>query len=251
MRDWLMVTCEHGGNQVPRRYARLFRGWEHRMATHWGFDFGALRMAREIARSFDAPLVASTVTRLLVDLNRSVGHRDIHSRPSRRVSREERDGILRRHYLPYRAQVEDLVSKAIGRGRRVIHISSHSFTPRLRGEVRRADVGLLYDPARPGERSLGARWRAAFKRAAPELRVRRNYPYLGKLDGLTSHLRRRHPPEAYVGIELELNQALVIGTKSRWTRLRATVIESLRSTVVSRPWHRSFSVQLFGPHHPQ
>jgi predicted N-formylglutamate amidohydrolase len=247
MGDWLLVTCEHGGNQVPRRYARVFRGWERRLATHRGFDLGALLMARQIARSFHAPLVASTVTRLLVDLNRSAGHRDIHSRASRRLSRDERDGVLRRHYLPYRARVEALVAGAIGRGRRVIHVSSHSFTPRLHGEVRRADVGLLYDPARAGERSLGARWRAAFKRAAPELRVRRNYPYLGKLDGLTSHLRRRHPPEAYVGIELELNQALVVGAKSRWTRLRASVIESLRGTVVSKPWQDGFSAHLYGP----
>jgi predicted N-formylglutamate amidohydrolase len=247
MRDCVVVTCEHGGNRVPRRYARLFRGWQRRLASHRGFDFGALLMAREIARFFQAPLVASTVTRLLVDLNRSAAHRDVHSPPSRRASRQELDGLLRRHHRPYRAQVEELVATAVGRGRRVIHISSHSFTPRLHGEVRRADVGLLYDPARPGERSLGARWRAAFERAAPELRVRRNYPYLGKLDGLTSHLRLRHPPEAYVGIELELNQALVIGTKSRWTRLRATVIESLRCTVAAKPWPDGFSVHLFGP----
>ena len=227
MRDCVVVTCEHGGNRVPRRYARLFRGWQRRLASHRGFDFGALLMAREIARFFQAPLVASTVTRLLVDLNRSAAHRDVHSPASRRASRQELDGLLRRHHRPYRAQVEELVATAVGRGRRVIHISSHSFTPRLHGEVRRADVGGTA--------------------AAPELRVRRNYPYLGKLDGLTSHLRLRHPPEAYVGIELELNQALVIGTKSRWTRLRATVIESLRCTVAAKPWPDGFSVHLFGP----
>jgi predicted N-formylglutamate amidohydrolase len=247
MRDWVMVTCEHGGNRVPRRYAGLFRGWERRLATHRGMDFGALLMAREMAKALRAPLVASTVTRLLVDLNRSVGHRDVHSRASGRTSLDERERIVRRHYLPYRAQVEDLVAKAIGRGRRVIHISSHSFTPRLRGEVRRADVALLYDPARPGERGLVARWRAAFKRAAPELRVRRNYPYLGKLDGLTSHLRRRHPPDVYVGVELELNQAMVLGTESRWARLRATVVESLRSTVASKPWPDGYRIYLFAP----
>ena len=38
----------------------------------------------------------------------------------------------------------------MSRGRRVIHISSHSFTPELNGKVRRADVGLLYDPGSPG-----------------------------------------------------------------------------------------------------
>jgi predicted N-formylglutamate amidohydrolase len=236
MRDWILVTCEHGGNRVPRRYASLFSGWERRLSTHRGFDFGALVMARQLSRAFKAPLVASTVTRLLVDLNRSVGHRDVHSQASRGVSPEERDRMLRRHYLPYRTRVFDLAEGAIGRGRRVIHISSHSFTPRLRGEVRRADVGLLYNPARPGEFRLGEIWQAAFKRAAPDLRVRRNYPYLGKHDGLTSSLRRRHSPEKYVGIEIELNQAFVVGDTGPWARLRATVVESLRSTIASKDW---------------
>jgi predicted N-formylglutamate amidohydrolase len=236
MKDWMIVTCEHGGNRVPRRYERMFSGWERRLATHRGFDFGALRMAGEIAAHFRAPLVASTVTRLLVDLNRSVGHRHMHSPPSRRASREERERMVRDHYLPYRTRVEDLVATAVERGQRAIHVSSHSFTPRLHGEVRRADVGLLYDPARPGERRLGALWKGAFERGAPQIRVRRNYPYAGKQDGLTSHLRRRHPPESYVGVELEINQAIVVGPAARWTRLRATVVESLGSVMASRQW---------------
>jgi len=46
------------------------------------------------------------------------------------------------------------------RGDRVIHVAVHSFTPTLRGVRRNADVGLLYDPARPGELALARRWRA-------------------------------------------------------------------------------------------
>jgi predicted N-formylglutamate amidohydrolase len=236
MKDWLLITCEHGGNRVPRQYAHLFRGlrgWERKLETHRGFDVGALRMGQELSASFDAPLIASTVTRLLVDLNRSAGHRDVHSQASRQASPAERSLMLRDHYLPYRTRVERLVAKAIGRGRRVVHVSSHSFTPRWHGKVRRADVGLLYDPARPGECALCRLWKAAFQRVAPELTVRRNYPYYGKGDGLTSHLRLRHPPDAYVGVELEINQALVRGARRRWTRLRSSVVESLRSALAS------------------
>ena len=235
MKDWLLVTCEHGGNQVPPRYAHLFRGWERTLETHRAFDVGALRMAQAIADFFEAPLVAATVTRLLVDLNRSVHHPAVHSLASRHASRAERDRMIREHYLPYREQVERLVATAIGRGRRVVHIASHSFTPRLHGEVRCADVGLLYNPARPGERGICRLWKTALGRVAPELRVRRNYPYRGKNDGLTSHLRLRHAPDAYVGVELEINQVLVIGAGRRWTRLRAAVIESLRSALASAP----------------
>ena len=53
---------------------------------------------------------------------------------------------------------------------------------------------------------------------APNLRVRRNYPYAGKGDGLTSYLRQQFSPAAYVGIELEINQKIVFAAGPRWTR---------------------------------
>jgi predicted N-formylglutamate amidohydrolase len=226
--DYLLVTCEHGGNHVPPRYRRLFRDLQGLLKTHRGYDLGALVMAREISESFQAPLVASTVTRLLVDLNRSPGHPRLHVDAVRKSSREKRKQILADHYLPYRAQAERLVSKAIARGRRVIHVSSHSFTPELQGKVRTADVGLLYDPGRPGEARMCERWKAALERAAPGLRVRRNYPYSGKDDGFMPYLRRRYGPAAYIGIEVEINQAIVVAAPRRWAELRAAIIDSLR-----------------------
>ena len=90
MTDRLLITCEHGGNRVPARYRHMFRGRQRQLETHRGYDFGALVMAREIATRFSAPLIASTVTRLLVDLNRSVGHRDLHSNATRIQPRERR-----------------------------------------------------------------------------------------------------------------------------------------------------------------
>ena len=111
-------------------------------------------MARELAAAFKAPLVASTITRLVVDLNRSIGHPRLHGEGVRKLPRAERDSILREHYLPYRTEAEGLIHKAIARGRRVVHVSSHSFTPELHGKVRAADVGLLYDPARPDDTSF-------------------------------------------------------------------------------------------------
>jgi predicted N-formylglutamate amidohydrolase len=116
----------------------------------------------------------------------------------------------------------------VSRGRRVIHLSSHSFTPLLDGKLRSADVGLLYDPARSGEAALCARWKRALGTALPDLRVRRNYPYAGKGDGLTAHLRRRFPDDAYIGIELEINQAIVHAAGRPWARLRSALIDSLR-----------------------
>lgn len=222
-----LVTCEHGGNRVPRRYRPLFEGHEALLATHRGYDPGALTVARSLARALDAPLVASTTSRLLVELNRSPGHAQLFSEITQRASREEREAILARHYLPYRTRVERLVGEALAQGRRVIHLSSHSFTPVLGDVVRNADVGLLYDPAREAERELCLRWAAALARAAPHWKVRRNYPYTGTSDGLCTWLRRHFAPGCYAGIELEINQRFVLAGGPEWRALRRAVVAAL------------------------
>jgi predicted N-formylglutamate amidohydrolase len=231
--DYLLLTCEHGGNRVPPRYRHLFRGLQGLLKTHAGYDIGALLMARQMSQSLRAPLVSSTTTRLLVDLNRSTHHPRLHAEAVRKSSGEVREQILSDHYLPYRARVENLVRRAMVRGRRVIHVSSHSFTPELNGKMRTADIGLLYDPARPWEALMCGRWKSALEKAAPDLRIRRNYPYAGKDDGFMPYLRSKYRPSAYVGIELEINQAIVIGPRRRWDELRTAVVESLRVVLAS------------------
>ena len=231
MADVFLITCEHGGNRIPAPYRRLFRERRALLDSHRGHDPGALVMAGALAGSFRAPLVTSTVSRLLVDLNRSLGHPRVHSAAMRGAPATLRAEIVAHHYRPYRAQVERFVRRSVARGRRVIHISSHSFTPELDGKVRRADVGLLYDPKRHGEAALCARWKASLAALAPELRVRRNYPYAGKDDGQTSHLRVRFPETAYVGIELEVNQGIVAVAGRRWSALRRVLIDSLRVAI--------------------
>jgi predicted N-formylglutamate amidohydrolase len=232
--DSFLITCEHGGNRIPACYRSLFRGCDALLDTHRGYDAGALLMARALATAFRAPLVRSTISRLLIDLNRSIGHPRVFSAATRRAPASLRAKIAEQHYWPYRLQVERLVRQSVSRRRRVIHISSHSFTPVLGGKVRSADVGLLYHPSRWGEVELCAQWKASLADLAPQLRVRRNYPYAGKGDGLTSYLRQRFAPGAYVGIELEINQSIVLAAGRRWTALRSMLIDSLRTACASR-----------------
>ncbi len=232
--DSIVITCEHGGNRIPAPYRGLFHEQQPLLDSHRGYDAGALIMARALARTFAAPLVASTVSRLLVDLNRSVGHPRLHSEATRKAPAEVRQRILKHYYQPYRAQAERLVTRAIAKHGRVIHLSSHSFTPELDGKVRDTDIGLLYDPARPGETNLCERWKSSLAACALDLAVRRNYPYAGKADGLTAWFRRRLPPGAYVGIELEINQKHVVRAGRHWTAMREAILESLRRALASR-----------------
>ncbi len=224
---FLLITCEHGGNRVPVPYRELFARRAAELESHRGYDPGALNMARQLADRFGAPLVSANVSRLLVDLNRSIGNRALYSDATRELSPALHAQILARHYLPYRTKVDAMVRRAVTAGRRVVHVSSHSFTPVLDGSVRNADVGLLYDPARPGERALCARWADLLAPAIAPLRVRRNYPYQGRNDGLTLHLRRQYSPASYVGVELEINQKHLNAQRAFPLAMRRAVIASL------------------------
>ncbi|MGE5320448.1 MAG: N-formylglutamate amidohydrolase, partial [Hyphomicrobiaceae bacterium] len=230
-RDHYLITCEHGGNRIPARYRHLFAGLEDLLASHRGYDPGALVMAEALAGALEAPLFVSTTSRLLIELNRSLGHPRLYSVATRSAPPSVRQEILERHYLPYRSAAETHIREAIARGMRVVHLSSHSFTPELDGRIRDADVGLLYDPARAGEVELCRRWQLQLRSLMRGWKIRRNYPYTGKSDGFTAYLRRCFPADAYVGIELEINQKHVSNQPQQWRDFRCRVIEALRQAM--------------------
>jgi predicted N-formylglutamate amidohydrolase len=231
-KDFFLVTCEHGGNRIPPRYRDLFNGGEALLHTHRGYDAGASTFARELADILDAPSYISCTSRLLIDLNRSIGHPRLYSEFTRNTPASLRREILQRYYLPYRSKVESHIAQIIARGYRVIHLSSHSFTPELGGNIRNTDVGLLYDPARAAESDFCRRWQAALRTQASALKVRLNYPYSGTADGFTVHLRRRFPADLlYVGIEIEINQKHVNQSGRHWRAIRATLLDGLRGAL--------------------
>lgn len=235
MFDAVVITCEHAGNEVPERYRRLFAGKKRLLATHRGYDPGALELARRIARSGRWPLHFSTTTRLLVDLNRSFRHRQQFSEITAALDWDTKSEILDDHYDPYRFAVEKRLRERIhDEGQRVLHLSVHTFTPELDGKQRRADVGLLYDPWRSSETDFCNCWRDQLQQRRPDLIVRRNYPYLGTADGFTSHLRFFYGSDVYAGIELEVNQRWPQGNAAKWNALQADLVQSLRTALGGR-----------------
>ncbi len=223
----LIITCEHGGNDVPSEFRDLFAGQEDVLATHRGHDIGALSVAERLAEEFAAPLFFSTVTRLLVELNRSLHHRSLFSEFSGVLTADQRVDVLQRYYKPYRDEVENAIETAVRVGSTVLHLSVHSFVSSLNGRIRNADVGLLYDPVRRPEAEWCVSLQREFQARNPARRVRRNYPYRGTADGFTTLLRKRWPASRYLGIELELNQS-VLTVPAACERLTAEMTDAIR-----------------------
>lgn len=231
----LLVSCEHASNRLPARYGRL--GLSRRLlGSHIAWDPGARELARDLARRLRAAHHEGRYSRLLVDLNRSLGHRGLvaaHSFGVRvpgnaGVGPVERERRVDRYYAPYRARVMHGIGAIVARGGVCLHLSVHSFAPAVNGVSRHTDIGVLYDPARADERRVAAALAAQLHSGG--LRVRRNYPYRGTSDGLTASCRAAFPPGRYLGIEIECNQRLLrdrIGQR----RLARTLARSLRAVV--------------------
>lgn len=225
-----IITCEHGGRLVPLGLAPLFDQHEELLDSHRGWDPGALELAERLARRLGAPLHATRTSRLVVDLNRSLHAPDLFSELTRQLPPADRDRILAEHYFPYRNAVETAVAAGVDTAT-VLHLSIHSFTPDLDPEARDFDLGILFDPERPGEAAFARRLHATLASRAPELAVRDNEPYLGVADGLTTHLRQRFTAERYLGIELEVDQRLPLGDRDRWREVCGEIVEAVAAAV--------------------
>lgn len=222
----LVLSCEHGGNRIPPPWTPLFRNQKRLLESHRSWDPGALGIARTLARRFEAPLVAATTSRLLVDLNRSPSNPAAFSEITRRLPRSERDAILERVHRPHWERMRALLDSCEGPA---LHIAVHSFTPMLEGCVRAFDLALLYDPARKPEREFAARFKRVMHKQASWARLRRNAPYRGDSDGLTTAMRRERLASEYLGLELELNQAAIESRAGR-SKLVDAVTSALRAS---------------------
>lgn len=216
----LLLSCEHAVNTVPPAYLHAFHQHEALLHTHRAVDFGALDIAMHLSKTLNCHYTSATITRLLIDCNRSLTHAHCFSAVTQPLSDIEKQQLIDKYYLPYRQQTETLIKNHIKDGYQVFHLSCHSFTPVLNGITRNAGIGLLYDPKRHGEKEVARQWHGILSQQT-DYRLRMNYPYRGNSFGFTNDLRKRYPESDYLGLELEVNQALVQDKKALDTLMKA------------------------------
>lgn len=226
----ILITCEHGGNQIPPAYAGLFTTSQELLQSHKGYDIGALELCETLKEIADKAFYTTT-SRLLVELNRSLHHKSLFSGITGTLPEKEQEQILREYYYPYRERVEELIHDLVMVGHQVLHIAVHTFTPVLDGQERQADIGLLYDPKRESERTFCRDWKQALREQHEEFVVRFNYPYLGIADGFPTYLRRRFTEKQYSGIELEVNQKFPLAGGRAWRQVQQAIRVSLEKVL--------------------
>lgn len=211
-----ILTCEHGGNEVPEEYEYVFNKDLDVLQSHRGYDIGALQLFNAMKEVRADASFFSTNTRLLIELNRSRHHKSLFSQFTKPLPKIVKKHILNKYYTPYRNTAYSRIYKWIEQGNTVVHISVHTFTPVLDGEVRNVDIGLLFDPRRKPEKKFCAAWKKEMKAQAGSYKIKYNKPYLGKSDGFTTFLRKELEGPNYLGIELEVNQKFFLDNKRSW-----------------------------------
>nr|WP_321451963.1 N-formylglutamate amidohydrolase [uncultured Carboxylicivirga sp.] len=201
----VVLSCEHAVNTVPEKYKYLFQGAEKILQTHRGYDLGALELFKMLQNSDVAFSQSTTVSRLLIDINRSLYRRTLFSEFTKPLNQSAKDEILEEYYYGFRRPFEEKIYQLWNQNHTVLHLSVHSFTPELNGEIRQTDLGILYHPGRPQEKQFAKIWKQELLKLLPEFRVRFNYPYKGKPDGHVRYFRDREE-EKYLGLEFEMNQ---------------------------------------------
>jgi len=220
----LMITCEHASNALPDFVLRALRDSkipDDVLASHRAYDIGAYKVFSNLVKRLKPDFhCSSRFSRLVVDMNRSATNKTFFSEYTVGLPSSVKSHMLSL-WEKYREKIESFVASEIpARARKneknapkeaplkVIHLGIHSFTPILNGIERDADVGILYDPSRPAEAKIAQTLIQNIHERAPWLKIRKNYPYLGKSDGLTTTLRQKFGP-SYAGLEIEINQKLL------------------------------------------
>jgi predicted N-formylglutamate amidohydrolase len=224
----LVLTCEHGGNTIPLKYQHLFHD-KTIMQSHRGYDLGSVDVFHYLKPLANASKFSKT-SRLLIELNRSLHHKNLFSEYSKSLPKTDKELLISDYYLVYRNEVEATIKKLIEAKQNVLHISVHSFTPNLNGEERHCHIGLLYDSAKPKEKQFCKDLKYQLSQIDNTLNVRLNYPYLGKADGFTTYLRKQFPNH-YLGIELEINQKF--STNNKMDSEIKTVLFSVLQTIIN------------------
>jgi predicted N-formylglutamate amidohydrolase len=205
----VLLLCDHASNAMPAGLDRLGLD-ESVLRLHVAWDIGAAEVARRLAARFDAPLVLSGYSRLVVDCNRRPGHPASIPTESDGIAvpgnRNLDDGTVERRlaacFQPYHDAIDRLLAGFAQRRIVPAVLSIHSFTPVFGGAARPWQIGVLWnrDPRVP-ERLL------AVLRADPRIVVGDNEPYDARDDhgySIKRHAEGAGLPHALVEIRQDL-----------------------------------------------
>ena len=227
-----VIVCDHASNRIPAKYGDLGLSQAERL-SHIAWDPGALSVSRMLSDLLDAPLVQSTVSRLIIDCNRDLDAPDLIWTLSEAtriaanddLTADERQYRIDHFHRPYHASIETLLESRRHAGRESILVCMHSFTPVYHGVQRPWPIGLIHGVSTGYTSALFD----ALKADAPEINVGWNEPYAA-LNGVTLTLEKHGDGRGLDAtmIEIRHDEILEPAGVTLWASRLAHCLETAR-----------------------
>lgn len=224
-----LFISDHHRNRVPASLNNLGLP-EEELARHIGYDIGIAWIAEYLSDRFDAPLVHTNYSRLLIDCNRVPGTEgsipaiaDGTPVPGNQgLSGADREQRRIELFEPYHNTVRQRMRTMEAAERTPITVALHSFTPLMqdKGTPRPWEIGIIWNE--DGRLALPL---IEALRADTALNIGDNEPYSGREGGysLYEHPEARGHP--HIGVEFR--QDLVASEKDahRWAAIFGNALE--------------------------
>ena len=234
----VLFTSDHNGVAVPTKLNGLGVP-AHEMRRHAGYDIGIDAAAKVLADRFDAPLVVSNYSRLVIDCNRHPGVpgsvppasdgtvvlANAEVSAGDRAARE--DEIFHPYHDAVGARLRAMRARDGGGG--PIIVALHSFTPVIGGVFRPWDIGILWKDDQRLARPL-----IEVLEADGSMLVGDNKPYSGS-DPAGYTVDHHVAPLGLISIGVEFRQDLIefqTGAEAWAGRFG----DALERVLASRPW---------------
>ena len=227
-----MLVCDHASNRIPSKYGNLGLSQIERV-SHIAWDPGALAVSRALSEKLDAPLVQSTVSRLIIDCNRDLDAPDLiwtmseatRIAANENVHPDERTFRINHYHRPYHASIETLLEARRHAGMETILVCMHSFTPVYHGVPRPWPIGLIHGLDQRYTRAVYD----ALKTDDPDLNVGWNEPYAA-LNGVTLTLEKHGDGRGLDAtmIEIRHDEILEPAGVAMWSNRLAHCLQTAR-----------------------
>jgi predicted N-formylglutamate amidohydrolase len=233
------IVVDHASNRIPRRWGDLGLSPSERV-RHIAWDPGALAVSLRLSELLDAPVVHSTVSRLVIDCNRDVDAIDLVPTLSENteipgnagLTADDRQWRISSAHTPFHDAIDRVLDARAAAGLSTVLVCMHSFTPTYKGKARPWPIGLIHGR----DQSFTTALRDALAAEAPDLDIGWNEPY-SALNGVTYTLEHHgdgHGLDATM-IEIRHDEILEPNGVARWAARLARCLEAARVALPSGP----------------
>lgn len=205
----LVLSCEHAVNTVPAEYVDLFKKSQKMLKSAYAYDIGAAQITAYLQQTLHCDIIKTNITRLLIDCDHSIHHSHCFSKYTKNLSDADKTTLIDTYYHPFYHQLQTCIASHIANKQQVLHISIHTFTPILRGLFQNTGIGVLYDSHRHAEKEVARLIHGVLLQETPPYRIRQNHPFSGSNDYVLKHFRSLYSEKEYLGIKMDINQALI------------------------------------------